>query len=301
MRSLNPILHYLLECRYQTKLILEQVPISALRQSMAPERQALRLATEIETTGTEASQVGSYKFNAVKMKPILSELETIPVNGVFASRTGPTIEAELNTAISQSLSKSPTPKTSDQLFDEIYTSRPELFVYNTHANEISNKLYNMVLTRTDEVARNPTPKPIVIPDQPIETPSPAPIIIPDRPQELPAVPRPSPYRPPSIPTTEPEITPKTDESSSEQSFPLGYLDTITYAIPLAQSVNALRRPTEDPFKLRYPPSGNQERRNPEEEEENNNFSFSGNIDHIDDIDLNLNKILGKYSGNYRIT
>lgn len=296
MRSLNPILHYLLECRYQAKLILEQVPLSALRQSMAPERQALRLATEIETTGTEASNVGSYKFNAVKMKPILSELETVPVNGVFASRSGPTIEAELNTAISQSLSKSPTPKTSDQLFDEIYTSRPELFVYNTHANEISNKLYNMVLARTDEVARTPPITPIVVPDKP--DPEETPVVPPIRPVPL-EVP-PSPYAPPAIPKTEPEINLQTNTSAAEQNFPMGHLDLMTLAVPLAQSAGALRRPTEPNTRLRAPSGNNQNNTNQYSEEDDNTITVSGDINNIDDVDLELNKILGKYSGTYRI-
>lgn len=297
MRSLNPILHYLLECRYQTKLILEQVPISALRQSMAPERQALRLATEIETTGAEASQVGSYKFNAVKMKPILSKLETVPVNGVFASRTGPTIEAELNTAISQSLSKSPTPKTSDQLFDEIYTSRPELFVYNTHANEISNKLYNMVLSRTDEVSRNPPIAPIVIPDKPDPAEIPAAPPIRPLPLEIP----PSPYTPPAIPKTEPETNLQTNTSASEQNFPLGYLAINTLTVPLAQTDSALRRPTEPTNgRVRIPSGNNQNNTNQYSEEDDDTITVSGDINNIDDVDLELNKILGKYSGNYRI-
>lgn len=296
MRSLNPILHYLLECRYQAKLILEQVPLSALRQSMAPERQALRLATEIETTGTEASNVGSYKFNAVKMKPILSELETVPVNGVFASRSGPTIEAELNTAISQSLSKSPTPKTSDQLFDEIYTSRPELFVYNTHANEISNKLYNMVLARTDEVARTPHITPIVVPDKP--DPEETPVVPPIRPVPL-EVP-PSPYAPPAIPKTEPETNLQTNTSAAEQNFPMGHLDLMTLAVPLAQSAGALRRPTEPNTRLRAPSGNNQNNTNQYSEEDDNTITVSGDINNIDDVDLELNKILGKYSGTYRI-
>jgi len=295
MRSLNPILNYLLECRYQAKLILEQVPLSALRQTIGPERQALRLATEIETSGNEALQAGPYKFNAVKMKPILTELETIPVNGVFASKTGKYIETELTTAINQSLSKSQTIKTSDQLFDEIYINRPELFLNNPHSNEISNKLYDMVLARTDEVSRNQPPKPIIIPDQP-DTEQ-VPNVPPFRPIPIEVPPAPSPYKPPSIPETKPE----TNTSSAEKTLPLGQLSLMTLAVPLAQTDAALRRPSEPTnSRLRIPTGNNQNNVNQYPEEEDDTITVSGNLDNIDDVDLELNRILGKYSGNYRI-
>jgi hypothetical protein len=294
MRSLNPILNYLLECRYQAKLILEQVPLSAIRQAVSNERQALRLATEVETIGNEASQLGPYKFNAAKIKPTLIELENIPANTLFNSRQGSVIETELNNSINQLTSKSPTPKTAKDLYIEIRTSRPELF-NNHHNDEISNKLYDMVLAKTDEVASNPPPKPIIIPDQP--DPEQLPNVPPFRPIPIEVPPAPSPYKPPSIPETKPE----TNTSSAEKTLPLGQLSLMTLAVPLAQTDAALRRPSEPTnSRLRIPYQNNQNNVNQYPEEEDNMITVSGNVDNIDDVDLEMNKILGKYSGNYRI-
>lgn len=301
MRILNPILNYLLECRYQAKLILEQVPLSAIRQAASSERQALRLATEVETIGSEAPQLGSYKFNAAKIKPTLIELENIPANTLFNSKAGSVIETELSNSINQLTSKSPNSKTAKDLYVEIRTSRPELF-NNQHSDEISNRLYDMVLAKTDEVSRTPT-SPIIIPDKPEETviPAPKPDYTPWTP--TPAAP-PSPYTPPSIPTSEPEtyltVNSKVNSSAAEQNLPLGKLDIMNIAVPLVQSAGALRRPTEPNSRLRVPGNNNINNTNQYPEENDDILTVSGDINHIDDVDLEMNKILGKYSGNYRI-
>jgi hypothetical protein len=296
MRSLNPILNYLLECRYQAKLILEQVPLSAIRQAASNERQALRLATEVETIGNEAPQLGSYKFNAAKIKPTLIELENIPANTLFNSKAGSVIETELSNSINQLTSKSPTSKTAKDLYVEIRTSRPELF-NNQHGDEISNRLYDMVLSKTDEVSRTPPIAPIVIPDKP--DPAETPVVPPIRP--LPLEVPPSPYTPPAIPKTEPETNLQTNTSASEQNFPLGYLAINTLTVPLAQTDSALRRPTEPTNgRVRIPSGNNQNNTNQYSEEDHDTITVSGDINNIDDVDLELNKILGKYSGNYRI-
>ena len=65
MRRLNPILQYLLECRYQVNKLMEQSALPILRALAPEERALLRLGGEAESSAGR-----SLKFNTGKIEQI---------------------------------------------------------------------------------------------------------------------------------------------------------------------------------------------------------------------------------------